>query len=81
MDKKDKEKKTNQYCLEQILVKLTQMILNSGFENIKDLYKLVDMATSVSAELYAIENGLIQILEENEEEKGEIYYGRDDEIE
>jgi hypothetical protein len=24
---------------------------------------------------------LIQILEENEEEKGEIYYGRDDEIE
>ena len=45
------EKNINQICLEKILSHLTKLICITEFENIKDLQKLVDMATSVSAQL------------------------------
>lgn len=45
------EKNINQTCLEKILSHLTKLICVTEFENMKDLQKLVDMATSVSAQL------------------------------
>lgn len=45
------EKNINQTCLEKILSHLTKLICITDFENMKDLQKLVDMATSVSAQL------------------------------
>lgn len=40
--------------MEKILCHLTKLIQLSEFENIKDLGKLVDMSTSISAQLLAI---------------------------
>lgn len=45
------ENTINQTCLEKILSHLTKLICVTEFENMKDLQKLVDMATSVSAQL------------------------------
>ena len=45
------ENNINQTCLENILSHLTKLICITEFENMKDLQKLVDMATSVSAQL------------------------------
>lgn len=46
---------TNKQCMEKILQHLTKLICLTEFENIKDLYKLVDMSTSVSAQLLALD--------------------------
>ena len=43
----------NQECLESILGHLTKLILLTETGNVKELEKLVDMATSVSAQLLA----------------------------
>lgn len=44
----------NQQCMEHILNHLTKLICMTEFENIKDLSKLIDMSTSISAQLLAI---------------------------
>ncbi len=44
----------NKQCMEKILQHLSKLICLTEFENIKDLQKLVDMSTSVSAQLSAI---------------------------
>ena len=41
--------------MENILLHLTKLIQLSEFENIKDLSKLIDMSTSISAQLLAID--------------------------
>lgn len=55
----------NQRCLENILSHLTKLICLSEGENIKDLYKLIDMSTSVSAQLFAIETESGEYIESN----------------
>ena len=54
----------NRKCMENILTKLTYLIQLSEGENIKYLSKLVDMSTSVSAMLLAMD-GFVD--EESEE--------------
>ena len=46
----------NKQCMEKILIHLTKLIQLSEFENIKDLHKLVDMSTFVSAQLLAMDD-------------------------
>lgn len=48
--------KINKECTEKVLMHLTKLIQLSEFENIKDLGKLVDMHTSVSAQLLAMDD-------------------------
>lgn len=48
----------NKQCLENILSHLTKLIRLTEFGNMKDLDKLVNMATSVSAQLLAIDEGI-----------------------
>lgn len=55
----------NQRCLEKILSHLAKLICLSEGENIKDLYKLIDMSTSVSAQLLAIETESGDYIESN----------------
>lgn len=62
------EKNINKICLEKILSHLTKLISAIEFENMKELQKLVDMATSVSAQLLAIDN-INKNNSENEEKK------------
>ncbi len=50
----------NKQCMEKILAHLTKLICLTEFENIKDLQKLVDMSTSISAQLIAIDEECIQ---------------------
>lgn len=57
----------NKKCLERILGHLTKLIQLTEFENIKDLEKLVDMATSVSAQLLAINEETDEDSESDEE--------------
>lgn len=45
----------NKQCMERILTHLTSLICLSEFENIKGLERLVDMSTSVSAQLLAVD--------------------------
>ena len=49
--------------MEKILLHLTKLIQLSEFENVKNLSKLVDMSTSISAQLLAIDG-----YEESEDE-------------
>jgi len=44
----------NKQCMENILQHISKLICLTEFENIKDLQKLVDMSTSVSAQLSAL---------------------------
>lgn len=46
---------TNQQCLEKILQHLAKLICLTEFDHMDDLVNLVDMATSVSAQLLARE--------------------------
>ena len=48
----------NKQCSESILSHLTKLIRLTEFENIKVLDKLVNMATSVSAQILAIDEGI-----------------------
>lgn len=50
--------KINKECTEKVLMHLTKLIQLSEFENIKDLGKLVDMHTSVSAQLLAMDDAI-----------------------
>lgn len=44
---------TNKKCLENILLYLTTLIMTSEYNGIDELERLVDMSTSVSAQLLA----------------------------
>lgn len=44
----------NQQCMEKILIRLTELISFNELEDIRNLEKLVNMATCVSAQLNAI---------------------------
>lgn len=61
----------NKQCLEKILAHLTKLICLTEFENIKDLDKLVNMTTSVSAQLLAIDEEIDGDTELDEEENEE----------
>ena len=63
----------NRQCLEKIMCHLTKLICISEFENIKELEKLVTMATSVSAHIYVLNEGI-----QEEEEIYEENDGNDD---
>lgn len=60
--------KINKQCMEKILQHLVKLICITEFENLRDLKKLVDLSTSVSAQLLAIcENDVLE--DANEEIK------------
>lgn len=61
----------NKICLEKILSHLTKLICITEFENIKDLGKLVDMATSVSAQLNASSEFICSFSMEDDEDNEE----------
>ena len=65
----DNNKNINRQCMEKILSHLTKLICLTEFGNSKELSKYVDMSTSVSAQLIAIDeqenNNVIEIKGEN----------------
>ena len=65
----DNNKNTNKQCMEKILSHLTKLICLTEFGDSKELSKYVDMSTSVSAQLIAIDeqenNNVIEIKGEN----------------
>ena len=62
----------NKQCMEKILSHLTKLICLTEFGDSKELSKYVDMSTSVSAQLLAIEeqenNNVIETKGENDDE-------------
>ncbi len=54
----------NKQCMEKILVHLTKLICLTEFEDIKNLSRLVDMSTSISSQLLALDEEYIQEDEE-----------------
>ena len=58
----------NKQCLEKILCHLTKLICMTEFGEIKELSKLVDMATSVSAQLNVTNNPNEEVVCELKEE-------------
>lgn len=51
----DNSKNINKQCMEKILQHLTKLITLTEFGEVKELSKLIDMSTSISAQLIAIE--------------------------
>ena len=68
----DNNKNINRQCMEKILSHLTKLICLTEFGHSKELSKYVDMSTSVSAQLIAIDeqenNNVIEIIGENDDE-------------
>ena len=62
----------NRQCMEKILSHLTKLICLTEFGDSKELLKYIDMSTSVSAQLLAIDeqenNNVIEIKGENDYE-------------
>ena len=62
----------NKQCMEKILSRLTKLICLTEFGNSKELSKYVDMSTSISAQLLAIDeqenNKIMEIKGENDYE-------------
>ena len=62
----------NRQCMEKILSHLTKLICLTEFGDLKELSKYIDMSTSVSAQLLAIEeqenNNVIETKGENDDE-------------
>ena len=52
----DNNKNINKQCMEKILTHLTKLICLTQFGEEKELSKLIDMATSVSAQLNVTNN-------------------------
>ena len=52
----DNNKNINKQCMEKILTHLTKLICLTEFGEEKELSKLIDMATSVSAQLNVTNN-------------------------
>ena len=65
----DNNKNINRQCMEKILSHLTKLICLTEFGNSKELSKYVDMSTSISAQLLAIDeqenNKIMEIKGEN----------------
>ena len=68
----DNNKNINKQCMEKILTHLTKLICLTEFGDSKELSKYVDMSTSVSAQLIAIDelenNITVEIKGENDYE-------------
>ena len=68
----DNNKNINRQCMEKILSHLTKLICLTEFGDSEELSKYVDMSTSVSAQLLAIDeqenNNVIEIKGENDYE-------------
>ena len=68
----DNNKNIHRQCMEKILSHLTKLICLTEFGDSKELSKYVDMSTSVSAQLIAIEelenNITVEIKGENDYE-------------
>ena len=67
----DNNKNINRQCMEKILSHLTKLICLTEFGDSKELSRYVDMSTSVSAQLIAIEE---QENNKTMEIKGENYH-------
>ena len=65
-------KNINRQCMEKILSHLTKLICLTEFGNSKELSKYVDMSTSISAQLLAIDeqenDKIMEIKGENDDE-------------
>ena len=55
----------NKQCMEKILCHLTKLICLTEFGEIEELDKLVDMSTSISAQLIAIDEDNVENMEED----------------
>ena len=68
----DNNKNINRQCMEKILSHLTKLICLTEFGDFKELSKYVDMSTSISAQLLAIDeqenNKIMEIKGENDYE-------------
>lgn len=64
----DNNQNINKQCMEKILCHLTKLICMIEFGDFKELSKLVDMATSVSAQLNVVKVNDEEIIEELEGE-------------
>ena len=68
----DNNKNINKKCMEKILSHLTKLICLTEFGDSKELSKYVDMSTSISAQLLAIDeqenNKIMEIKGENDDE-------------
>ena len=68
----DNNKNINRQCMENILSHLTKLICLTEFGDSKELSRYVDMSTSVSAQLIAIDeqenNKIMEIKGENYDE-------------
>ena len=69
----DNNKNINKQCMEKILTHLTKLICLTEFVDSKELSKYVDMSTSISAQLLAIDeqenNKIMEIKGENYDEE------------
>lgn len=69
----DNNKNINKQCMEKILTHLTKLICLTEFGDSKELSKYVDMSTSISAQLLAIDeqenNKIMEIKGENYDEE------------
>ena len=68
----DNNKNINRQCMEKILSHLTKLICLTECGDSKELSKYVDMSTSISAQLLAIDeqenNKIMEIKGENDDE-------------
>ena len=70
----DNNKNINRQCMEKILSHLTKLICLTEFGDSKELSKYVDMSTSISAQLIAIDEQENQKNNINTDIKGEYNY-------
>lgn len=64
------EKNINKQCMEKILTHLTKLISLMEYEDTNTMHELVDMSTSISAQLIAIEK-LENYIDDEEYEESE----------
>ena len=70
----DNNKNINRQCMEKILSHLTKLICLTEFGDSKELSRYVDMSTSISAQLIAIDEQENQKNNINTDIKGEYNY-------
>lgn len=61
----------NKQCMEKILCHLSKLICMTEFGDSKELSKYVDMSTSISAQLLAIDEQSKNIMEQKGEDENE----------
>ena len=67
----DNNKSINRQCMEKILCHLSKLICMTEFGDSKELSKYVDMSTSISAQLLAIDEQSKNIIEQKGEYENE----------